>query len=362
MKRRKFVILVVLSAAVSAVAAAGGTLGWFQGGRADTAGNAAVPITATESDHDAGTVLAGDRVTHVFEFKNRTGDVLRVNSDADIQTGCGCTYLTLSSREVRPDETAQVSLSIDTSQMKGPFSYRSQVTWTGSGEIPQVFVVGVRGTVLPPLQCDPDLLSFDHSDVRKSGVTKEVVVTGNGSERLAGWAVTSDTGSFRVIRVEAAGERAARVTVGCEMPAGIETVAGSLKITAMRQPTHPSSDVAIPQLAINLPLRASCEIDFAIVPTILTLSADRTSGIAQGSLLLRGSLVALRHPAVKSVRCEGAKVEWVLSDPSISKTSVLRITLSGLVGARTPPVALILEVDGKGTVVVPVVLSPSDVR
>ena len=237
MTRRNIAILVVLSAAVAAV---GGTLTgrWLQGGRADTAGNAAIPITAGETDHDAGTVLAGDRVTHVFEFKNRTAHILRVNSDADIQTGCGCTNLILSSREVRPDETAHVSLSVDTTQMKGPFSYRSQVTWTGAGGIPQVFVVGVRGTVLPPLQCDPDLLSFDQSDVRKSGVTKEVVVTGNGSERLAGWAVTSDTGSFRVIRVEAAGERAARVTVGCEMPAGIETVAGSLKITAMRQPTH----------------------------------------------------------------------------------------------------------------------------
>ena len=165
MTRRKIAIIVLLSAAIAAV---GGTLTgrWFQGGRADTAGNAAIPITAGESDHDAGTVLAGDRVTHVFEFKNRTDHVLRVNSDADIQTGCGCTCLLVSSREVRPNATAQVSMSVDTTQLKGPFSYKSQVSWTGAVKTPQVFVVGIRGTVLPPLQCDPDLLSFNYSDAR----------------------------------------------------------------------------------------------------------------------------------------------------------------------------------------------------
>lgn len=129
----------------------------------------------TQFSHDFGAIYAGIPARHEFEFKNPTANILIIDPRTGVRTSCGCTTPDVSPLEIQPKGVALVSLDIDTSGKKGPFSEHAQLTWTSkNGEsVSQRF--RVSGHVNSPFKLSKDSLNFSREEV-VSGEVKTVVV------------------------------------------------------------------------------------------------------------------------------------------------------------------------------------------
>lgn len=99
-------------------------------------------VAPSEDRFDAGTICAGEPISHKFTFVNTTCEELRIVSDSDIVVGCGCTSLSPSARVVAAGDQIELALTVNTERLGGKFAYRSAVTWTGAKE-PLVYNVMV---------------------------------------------------------------------------------------------------------------------------------------------------------------------------------------------------------------------------
>jgi hypothetical protein len=79
------------------------------------------PETATTMSfekemHDFGSVKEGEKVTHVFKFKN-TGDKPLIISDA--KGSCGCTVPSYPVEPIAPGKSGEIKVSFDSANKKG---------------------------------------------------------------------------------------------------------------------------------------------------------------------------------------------------------------------------------------------------
>ncbi len=72
------------------------------------------PITTvefTETEYDFGTVMEGEKVVHVYKFKN-TGDEPLIISNA--KATCGCTVPSWPREPIAPGESSEIKVQFDT--------------------------------------------------------------------------------------------------------------------------------------------------------------------------------------------------------------------------------------------------------
>ncbi|RZJ60681.1 MAG: DUF1573 domain-containing protein [Flavobacterium sp.] len=76
-----------------------------------------VPVAVFESlDHDFGTIKAGDKVEHIYKFKNEgTGDLVV----SEVKPSCGCTVPDYTKTPVKPGETGEIKVTFDSSGKSG---------------------------------------------------------------------------------------------------------------------------------------------------------------------------------------------------------------------------------------------------
>src|SRR5579864_1438514 len=330
-----------------------------QGSTPSQGDQGAIPqVIAEKSDHvefDIGTVSAGALIKHSFEFSNRTSGRLSIAKNEDIQVGCGCASLVPSARTVEPGEAATFTLSAKTDGKKGEIAYRSSVTWTAEDRTIHPFTMLVKGTVLPLIDFQPDVLSFQPADIA-AGRTLEVLLVGNRFSKVEKWNVAGDNGAFHVSRIEVIDERTARATVECNMPADLEVDSGEIRASANVFNVNGASDWR-PVTAV-LPVQAHRALDLVITPTPLTVVTDPVTQDGRASLLLRGSLVARCPHLIKSASFDGCKVEWKLSSSAGSQTAVLTINIQKLAVGRPKNRELVLEVRERGDIRIPIVVPP----
>lgn len=76
-----------------------------------------MPVIQFEStDHDFGTINEGDKVEHVYKFKN-TGNADLVLSS--VKPSCGCTVPTYTETPVKPGESGEIKAVFDSSGKSG---------------------------------------------------------------------------------------------------------------------------------------------------------------------------------------------------------------------------------------------------
>jgi Protein of unknown function (DUF1573) len=73
-------------------------------------------IDFEETSYDFGDITQGDRVTHVFKFKN-TGKAPLIISD--VQVTCGCTVPTKPKEPIMPGKMGEISVSFDSGGKMG---------------------------------------------------------------------------------------------------------------------------------------------------------------------------------------------------------------------------------------------------
>lgn len=96
-----------------------------------------------ETSHDWGTIAEGEKMTHIFKFKN-TGDNDMIISDA--HGSCGCTVPEWPKEPIKPGKSSQIKVIFDSKGKPGDQS--KSVTLTANTE-PSSMVLMIKGKVTP---------------------------------------------------------------------------------------------------------------------------------------------------------------------------------------------------------------------
>ena len=146
----------------------------------------AAPAVATprlavqQADFDFGRVFAGQKVEHVFSFRNRGDTPLHI---AKVRTSCGCTAALVSAKVVPPGGRGQVRASFDSSRFHGPV-HKMIFLYTDDRSHP-IFQFNLRGVVRPQLVAKP--ARIDLGTIAAGGFSRvavELVNEGKGPVTL----------------------------------------------------------------------------------------------------------------------------------------------------------------------------------
>jgi hypothetical protein len=96
-----------------------------------------------ETSHDWGTIAEGEKMTHIFKFKN-TGENDMIISDA--HGSCGCTVPEWPKEPIKPGKSSQIKVIFDSKGKAGDQS--KSVTITANTE-PSSMVLMIKGKVTP---------------------------------------------------------------------------------------------------------------------------------------------------------------------------------------------------------------------
>jgi hypothetical protein len=96
-----------------------------------------------ETSYDWGTIAEGEKMTHIFKFKN-TGENDMIISDA--HGSCGCTVPEWPKEPIKPGKSSQIKVIFDSKGKAGDQS--KSVTLTANTE-PSSMVLMIKGKVTP---------------------------------------------------------------------------------------------------------------------------------------------------------------------------------------------------------------------
>jgi hypothetical protein len=100
-------------------------------------------MTFEETEFDFGTVKEGEKVSHVYKFKN-TGDEPLILSNA--KGSCGCTVPEWPREPIAPGEEGEIKVEFNSRNKKG--KRNQKVTITANTNPPQTFIF-LKGKVEP---------------------------------------------------------------------------------------------------------------------------------------------------------------------------------------------------------------------
>lgn len=73
-------------------------------------------FTVSQNVHDFGTIIQGEKVSHIYKFKNTGKSDLIVSS---VRASCGCTVPTYSKEPVKPGGEGEIEIVFDSSGRSG---------------------------------------------------------------------------------------------------------------------------------------------------------------------------------------------------------------------------------------------------
>ncbi len=104
-----------------------------------------LPVIAFEKDfHDFGKLMAGEKVTYSFKFKN-TGKAMLIIST--VTTSCGCTISDYPREPIKPGEGGSVDVSFDS---EGKHGIQNKTITVLSNTQPPTNQLRIQSTVVEP--------------------------------------------------------------------------------------------------------------------------------------------------------------------------------------------------------------------
>lgn len=119
-----------------------------------TAGGPVPGLVADQAEHDFGTVLSGQKATHVFTLTNSGPQAVQI---LEVRSSCGCTTAVLSARTVEPGGKAELRAVFSAGGARGRFRKTVKVRTDAPGP---PLKLAVYGKVLPRFRVEPELLLF----------------------------------------------------------------------------------------------------------------------------------------------------------------------------------------------------------
>jgi hypothetical protein len=133
----------------------------------------ASPLTCAEPQALKGEVKAGPVLTHTFELTNRSGGTLTVTQ---VQASCGCLRRTINPEVLRPNETARLTLEVNTlTQPEGPNKWQVSVAYTiaspTSAPQPGELLLQLSATLTKEITVSPPQIAFSTSRSAEQVIT-----------------------------------------------------------------------------------------------------------------------------------------------------------------------------------------------
>ncbi len=90
------------------------------------------------TEHDFGDIQQGKPVTHLFEFKNISGEPFVIDN---VRTSCGCTAPTWTYEPIESETTNHIEIVFD-AQKKGYFRKKIMVFFSGQRKSEKLYIEG----------------------------------------------------------------------------------------------------------------------------------------------------------------------------------------------------------------------------
>ncbi len=316
---------------------------------------AANPSTASEPAlfrFDVGCVWAGEVVSHAFRVKNPLAEQVSIKEDRDIRLNCGCTAVKPTARSLAPDEHTDVTVTVQTSALSGPFEYGGHLVWTSVGGKRITTTFALRGSVMPVLRCDPERLLFEADEIRE-GVRKELRFTENMPLDWSTLTVTGPGGGIEITDLVTS-DHGASCRIMCLLSEEGDGWSGHILVRAQPRGVTAGTQREVP--VVLIPVTARSEPGVVVRPRILPVRFDQTDAKATARLLLRGEKLAEPGQIVEGVICDGYDVAWQLNRTTNTKTAVLDIALTPLNRVRAArEEALLISFSGGKSIRIPMV-------
>jgi hypothetical protein len=140
---------------------------------------AAAPALVVEDfKYDFGQVYQGERVEHVYHFRNAGNAPLKIKK---VRSSCGCTAALVSAEMIDPGQGGEVKASFDSTRFRGRVTKTIYLYTNNPAQRETRFTLS--GEVLAKLTANPDLLVFDHLSPGSEG-NATLTITNQGQERL----------------------------------------------------------------------------------------------------------------------------------------------------------------------------------
>jgi len=164
-------------------------------------------IVFDKQSKDFGKVMEGEKLKHVFLFKNKgtaTLEILRV------EPSCGCTAAVLSSPRTPPGGEGRIEVAVDTQGMRGRVSRDISVT-TNDPRQPQLALT-VSAEVEPEFILSTRAINFGTNPPGKA-VTQELTITiqGDPPQKILGVSSSDEAVTAELQEVSGSGGRIYRV-------------------------------------------------------------------------------------------------------------------------------------------------------
>lgn len=119
-------------------------------------GSPAIPdIQFKETIFDFGTVYKGDKVNHVYKFKNVGKGVLKIWK---VRSSCGCTAINLTSKEIEQGRSGEIEVTFNSKGYNGRIKKRGYIHSNDPDE--PIITLTITGIVRVDVEVNPKRLNF----------------------------------------------------------------------------------------------------------------------------------------------------------------------------------------------------------
>ena len=240
------------------------------------------PVTS----HNFGTVAKGSKTEYRFEFRNLYKEDLHV---AGVRTSCGCTSPTVSKRDLKTHETAEVVASFNTRTFTG--QHGATLTVTFDKPFHAEVQLRVAGNIRGDVTFDPPFIDLGNVNLGK-GAERTVRVTRIGA---SGWEikdVRSANTDFEVALSKpttAVGQTSYDLTMRLKPEAPAGYIKGQLVLV--------TSDPRATQIPMDVEGRVVADV--TVSPQLLALGA-----VAPGASITKNVVIRANRPfCVTGINC-----------------------------------------------------------
>ena len=135
-------------------------------------------ILFEKPDYDFGEVYSGNKVEHIFRFKNNGSGELKISK---ARSSCGCTAAIVSSKNIKYNEYGEVKVTFNTQSRSGKAKKRVTI-YSNDPDTPK-YRLSIFGNILEEVVVKPKRVDFSRVPFEK-GASKEISVTSGTDYKL----------------------------------------------------------------------------------------------------------------------------------------------------------------------------------
>jgi hypothetical protein len=269
---------------------------------------------------DAGSVFAGELLTHSFEFVNSLSDHLEITNPADITKKCGCLLIEPASNNLAPGARTSVRVQINTAGLDGPVNKGGTITWSSKAGRKITWPLSIRAVIVQPFTNESGRLSFTSTDIDQKR-SKKLKIRGSPGPAID-WSSAqfhSSSPDFIILNQSVSANSCQCSIVCCPRDAG-EYGEGQVWVRADAVRPQMAKEPAVLSSPFQVDFRRI--VPFAVKPTTPLFLFDTTTATATARLLLSGQQLAGQRPIIESIVSDGFIVKWKESCVTYASTAV----------------------------------------